>query len=1109
MKLSHKIRLIALFVLLAAVFCTAQVDTARMQGTVTDKTGAAVSGATITVTNIATGRVTNAQADEAGYFTAAGLTPGRYRVEVKQANFKTISQEVTLQTGQIAPFNASLEPGQVSETVEVKSDIPLVESASSNISEVIEGRQITELPLNGRNFTQLATLTPGVSRGAPGNQATGQGNQAETFRFADSGGAALSVNGLRPQANNYILDGIDNNESLVNSIVIFPPAEAIQEFRVDTSVAPAQYGRAGGGVVNTNYKSGTNAIHGSAFEFLRNDNLDAHQFFNPAKDPVTGKSIPNKEFRRNQFGGALGMPIIKNKLFIFGDYSGMRQFQPLETFQATVPTQKMRNGDFSELLTGPNPVTITDPITGAPFAGNIIPADRINPVAQKYLNLFPLPNCTSAVNPNCTPAAHPQQKNFLGTRNVVQTFDDFDIRGDWNVRANDSLFARYSYGEDLETTNSRLGATLGAGFGSGVQDNHPRSIAIGETHIFSPTLINEFRTGWVRTVLGFVPPNQDINLSQQLGVPNGVSNPLLGGGPLIGGFNNQIEYSGDFGPYRVPQNTFQYSDSLSWTHGKHGIKFGAQILRRQVNLFRPNRGKGFFFLFGDGGSGSPTGYEISDLLAGWASNYTIGPPFGMVGTRNWETGYFVQDDWKVTNRLTLNLGVRYDLYTWPSEVQNRQANFDITTGKLVLASDNNASFVKADKNNFAPRVGFAYDLTGNQKTVLRGGYGIFYFLDRGGIDNQLAQNPPFSGFSTFDANNGFRMTMSGLAPAGSTDMRLATAPLPIGSVTNVDVNNPTNVNVFSLLPSNRNSYVQQWNMQIQQSITPNTALTMAYVGTKGTKLAQVYNMNRIPYGADPNNSASKLFPSLGDVTVENTNGSSIYHGLQTQLEHRMSHGVQFSASYTWSHSIDDSNDALDRGPSNIVDFRNLQLERGNSSQDIRHRFVFSSVAEVPFGKGRMFGSNMPAVADAVLGGWQLNPIITLQSGSPFDVTNNDRSRLDLIGNPSPTKGFDPATGQQFFINPAAFANTNNAHPGNVGRNHFYGPSTKIVDMSLLKNFKVTERVNTQFHADFFNLFNTPQWNNPVNNFGDGNFGKVTGVRLASEREIQFGLRVSF
>jgi hypothetical protein len=1105
MKLSTKIRFITLFTLLAALFCAAQVDTARMQGTITDKTGAAISGAIIAATNVATGKVTTVQSDGSGYFTAAGLVPGHYRVEVKQPNFKTFTQEVTLQTGQIAPFNAALEPGQVSETVEVKSDIPLVESASSNISEVISGRQVTDLPLNGRNFTQLATLAPGVSRGSPSNQATGQGNQAETFRYADSGGAALSVNGLRPQANNYLLDGIDNNESLVNTIIIFPPADAIQEFRIDTAVAPAQYGRAGGGLVNTTYKSGTNNIHGSAFYFMRNDNLDAHSFFNKATDS-NGNSVPNNEFRRNQFGGSLGFPIIKNKLFVFGDYSGWRQFQPIETFQSAVPTAAERNGDFSAAVNPDGtPATIIDPTTKAPFPGNIIPANRISSAGQAYLNLFPLPNCSAATNPNCTGT-----KNFTGVRNTVQTFDDFDVRGDWNIRANDSLFARYSYGEDIESTNSRLGSQLGAGFGSGVQDNHPRSIAIGETHIFSPSLINEFRTGWVRTELGFLPPNQNVNVSQLIGVPNGINNPLLGGGPLIGGFNNEIEFSGDFGPYRVPENTFQYSDALSWTRGKHSFKFGAQILRRQVNLFRPKAGKGFFVLFGDGKNGSPTGNEISDLLAGWAQSYQIGPPFGMVGTRNWETGYFAQDDWKVSPRLTLNLGIRYDLYTWPVEVQDRQANFNINTGQLELPTDGNRSFVASDKNNIAPRVGFAYDLFGTQKTVFRGGYGIFYFVDRGGIDNQLSQNPPFGGSASVNASDGFRITLGGQAPLNSTNMALATAPLPSAAVVNnVNLANPVGLNVFSLLPTDRNSYVQQWNTQIQQELSPNTALTIAYVGTKGTKLAQVYNMNRVPYGADPNNSASKLFPTLGDVVVENTNGSSIYHALQTQLERRFSHGLQFTASYTWAHAIDDAVDALDRGPANLVDFRNLQLERGNSSQDIRQRFVFSSVAELPFGKGRTWATNMPAVAEAVLGGWQVNPIVTLQTGLPFDLTNNDRSRLDLVGDPKGISGFDPGANQPFFINPAAFANTNNAHPGNVGRNQFYGPGSERVDTSFMKNFKMTERVTTQFHADFFNLFNTPQWNNPVSNIGDSNFGKITSVQVASEREIQFGLRVTF
>ncbi|HEX9136828.1 MAG TPA: TonB-dependent receptor, partial [Nitrospirota bacterium] len=580
--------------------------------------------------------------------------------------------------------------------------------------------------------------------------------------------------------------------------------------------------------MSTSIKSGTNSQHGTVFEFLRNDNLDATRTFIRATC-APGKDCKS-EFRRNQFGATIGGPIIKDKVFFFFDYQGLRQLFPLGLDRATVPTPKMRNGDFSELLPG---TQIFDPLTGTPFSGNIIPANRINPVGKNYLNAYPLPNAPGIL------------QNFLVTRNQTQHFNDFDARVDWVLGTRDSMFGRFSFGQDSSVTSSRLPA-LPAGFGSGTNPSNPRGLALNETHTFSNSLVNEFRFGYIRTRYGFTPPFQDQQISANLGIPNANTSPLLGGGALIGGFNNQIEFTGDFGPFLVPQNSFQYSDTLSWVKGGHNVKFGASIIRRQVNLFRPNRGKGFFVLFGNGGGSSPTHYEVSDLLAGFVQQYDIGPPFGMVGTRNWETGYFVQDDWKVSPRLTLNLGLRYDLYTWPVEVADRQANFDITTGKLLLAGQGGASrsFVPTDKNNFAPRFGFAYDLTGHGKTVLRGGYGIFYFVDRGGIDNQLAQNPPFSGFSSFQYSNGFRIALSGQAPLNSNDSRLATGPLPLGDVNNINLNNPKNVTVFEALPSNRNSYVQEWNLQIQRELGANTALSVGYVGTKGTRLTTYYNFNR-------------------------------------------------------------------------------------------------------------------------------------------------------------------------------------------------------------------------------------------------------------------------
>lgn len=1127
MRSPHRI-----FAILVIVFCAvslvAQTTTARLQGTVTDIQGAAIANATLTLTNSGTGRVLTSQSGATGDYVFAVVPPGQYKIEVKQGNFRTVTQDITLRVTQVANLNFQMSPGTVAETVEVKSDLPLVEGASSNISEVVIGRQVTELPLNGRNFTQLATLIPGVTRGVVDGHVSGASGDTETFRYGSSGGAALTVNGLRSQANNFLLDGVDNNESLVNTIIFFPPAEAIQEFRVDTSIAPAQFGRAGGGVVNTSLKSGTNTWHGSAFWFTRNDDLDARRYFD-AKFDSSGKEISKPEFRRHQFGGTIGGALVKNKLFVFADYQGWRQYEPASPWEyASVPTEKMRNGDFSELLNpalnGGNVTPIYDPITGAQFAGNQISTALINKAGQAYLKAYPMPNCDPSIDASC----HLLTQNFKIQRNRIQNFDDYDIRVDYNLRENDTLFGRWSYGKEQSITSSRL-LTLPAGWGSGSNISYPRGAALGETHIFNANLLNEFRFGFARTKFGFVPPNDNEMLSQQLGIANANTNPYLGGGALIGGWNGQLEYTGDWGPYLVPENTFQYSDTLSWTKGSHLLKFGATMIRRQVNYFRPQVGKGYFYLDGNGNNKSDicanpndpvscpvgyiTGYEVSDVLAGFVARYDVGPAPGMQGTRNWEMGYFAQDDVRVNRRLTLNLGLRWDVYTWPYEVNDKQANFDLATGQMVLAGQNGASrsFVPTDHKDFAPRLGFAYDLGGTGKTVLRGGYGIFYFMDRGGINNQLGQNPPFTGQSSYRYSDGYRITFTGMGclpgatgrfcssvPAiTDNDPTKATGPLPAKDFFGFDLNNPTNVSVFAVMPTNRPSMVHQWNLQVQRELGANMGLSIGYVGTNGDRLATYYNMNKF----DQN--GQRLFPNLNAVNVQDTRGTSTYHGLQTRLDRRMTQGLQFTASYTWSHAIDDSTDAFDNN-SGMANFRWMNLERASSSFDTRHRFVFSTMYELPFGKGRAFASNMPKFVEGFLGGWQTNAIWNWQSGLPFDVTEqNGNNRPMLVSMPQ-----NPHTLAEWIDTSALAANGGNG-PSNLHRNFFTGPTYNTVDLSLFKDFTVTERVKTQFRAEFYNVLNHPVFAQPITDFNNPNFGRINSVRQGTERELQFALRVSF
>lgn len=1141
-----------------APLALAQSDAAQIRGTVLDASGAAIPGATITVTSRDTGFHQAFTSGATGDFDIPSLVRGNYTVKVDAKGFDSEQQSVLLDVSQILAMSFKLKPGSASTTINVTDAAALVETNNSSLSEVINDRELVDLPLNGRNFSQLALLAPGVTRGAYGGILQGTGGNAEQLRYGDTGGIALSANGLRPQANNYILDGVDDNEALANGINVWPALEATSEFRAIIGLAPAEFGRAGGTIVQTSIKSGSNRIHGSAFMFYRDSLWDANS------DYFGGTPV---NYHRNQFGFTLGGPVIKNKLFLFGDYQGLRQALPLGLYVSTTPTDKMRTGDFSELLgsglsvlptvtggTAYSPTgcaafigahgvytttaqlnasadngAIFDPTTCAQFGLdatgaqigplNMVPTPRLNTAALNYLNIFPQPNYTSS---NVL-------YNYARNQFDTKRYNDYDFRIDWNASARDILFARYSVQMDNDVKDTRyLG--LPSGFGAGNNNTHPRGLAIGWTHTFNSNSVNEFRFGYSRPYYAYINPFENVPFSADLGILNANRNSLLGGGALIGGWDQEIGYTGDGGPYAVPQHSFQFLDTVSWNHKNHSFKFGANVLFREVDFFQGDyRSKGFFNIAGQGAD--YTGYEVSELLAAFVDTYSIANPLGYYHTRSFENGFFAQDDWKISRKLMLNLGLRYDVLTWPYEEDNRQSNFDLASTQLLVAGvgTNSRSLINTNWGNFGPRVGFAYDLFGKGKTSIRGGYGLYYFLDRGGVGNQLSNNPDFNGASAYPSNEGYRVTFTGqIQPIPSPIDNLNTdakAALPSANFV-VNEAYPTNVAVISYPKDSRNSMLQEVSLGIQQQLDSQTVLSVQWVGTK-----QDHLYNSVNYTAPQLGTGYQFFDTGAgvttnrglNVTLNEMNGTGHYSGLQSKVERRLSHGLSLLGTYTWSHATDNSTGPWSptSGSGSIYTTANgpqFQLNKGNTGDDQRHAFSFASIWEIPVGRGKTFGSNMNRVLDEVVGGWELSPFVAIGTGTPFDLTVNATAgifeRPNRIGNPH--IGLRKSGGKVYWYDPTAFADpaVNGAglyyEPGTVYRNQFYGPGYNSTDLTLHKIFSVPGGVKTDFRAQAYNLFNHPQFQGIENNNIDSSDGQIgQSLRQASWRELEMAVRIIF
>ena len=1101
----------------------AQLTTGRIAGVVTDSSGSALPDVAVTVTEVDTATSTSVKTDATGNYLATNLKIGKYTVSFQKQGFqRSVESNVDVGIGQVVRVDVALKVGVVTQTVEVTSAPPLLQTETSSLGTIETEKRIVDLPLNGRNFFKLAYLGPGANQGATGTSA-GAGSTDN-----NRPGIALSVNGLRIFDNNFLLDGLDNNEFGNGTVVIQPPPDSIQEFRVEENSMNAEFGR-GGAMVNIVLRSGTNQLHGAAWEFLRNDKLDAHNYF----------ATSQLGFQRNQYGGQLGGPIVKDKMFIFGSIqrSDIREEVP---FISTVPTPLMHSGNFSEL--GPK-TNIPDPFNPGTFFGNTIPAGSVNAVGQNIVNLFPFPNIPGAGLTN----------NFLF--NGKYKFDEnaFETRFDYNISSNDRFFAHYAIATPTATNPSSF-PNLTGGAGSGTSsslDNRVQSLAGDWGHIFNPGLLNDLRAGFIRFRDSTLPLDFGTNAGNKVGIPNADHGGNSSGLTKINISGYQQLGDSLWVPETIAENVYQLADTLSWTHGKHSLKFGADFRRQQRNFFQQTAPSG---LLNFSGNYTGIGNGLADTLLGIPQSSLQDHLFGIVDpTRYWDLSEFVQDDIRVTPNLTLNLGLRYEISS--PAAGPTVGNFDLQTLTVNRSSHGGVGF---DKKDWAPRVGFAW--TVRPKTVIRSGAGIFY-APEGNIFDDLGLNPPALAVVSQSYNASTVPSTTQLAfPA---------------TFTPVDPNNPTGT-VRTTGAVRRIPRIYEWNLTVEQQFSENWVFRAGYIGTRSTNLFdhESSNLNQPLLPLDSNfangNQGRPYFatrPGLNIVfPLDVARLSMFYNALQTSLEHRFAGGFNVLAAYTLAKSVGTADGNVNQ--CDIQDAHNVAAEKGPTTPDFRHQLSVSYVYELPYGRGKHFGSDANHVVQAVIGGWQVAGVTTAHSGEAFDVlTGSDLTntgafppRPDMIHNPYDFS-FGVATqaalgcshpGHQTldcWFNQAAFvapplASTPGACGGQcsardfgkAGRAVLRGPDLVNFDFSAYKTFRLGERFGLVFRAEFFNIFNHPNFNLPNVGSGGGSSGAgfvnfsctlaaapvptdcsgrsaggaaITQTQPDAQREIQFGLKVQF
>jgi hypothetical protein len=1048
------------YTVLAAVALTAipvalaqQVDDAIVVGTVFDASHAIVSGAQVKLTNLATSALTAVRSDARGEYRTPSLKIGEYIVVVEADGFKQSNQRgVVLEIGDVRKLDVVLEVGQTSESVNVQAEAPLLQADDSTVGDVINNKQIEDLPLNGRDYLQLANLSSGT---VPATQGVEIGGQAGT-QVA------------------FLLDGQDNNNQQISTShsgqkeVVKPSVDAIQEFKVVTNGYSAEFGRSSSGVVSVALKSGSNELHGSAFEFIRNDIVDAKNLFATYTPP----------YKRNQFGSSAGGPVIRNKTFIFGDFEAT-YIRESTTTLSTLPTAAQRDGLFS--------TKIIDPYTGSAFPGNQIPSSLIDPVALNILSFVPLPQ-TGAATSNYNYASPANQDNHR-----------WDLRVDQIINDKQNLFFRFSDQVSDTVVSSPLPPENGNYYaGAGATATDSKSFVLGYNQIWSPTIVSSIRAGWNDLAWTNYYPNQPLTGVGIPGVPTvnpGFSEMVITGYPDLGVSNV---------PNADASQDRQLSGDVTWSKGRHNLKFGVQEYWLQTNFLSSQLSSGVFDF-----DGQYTKNPLADFLLGAAYTDSLSS-YSYLGLRAPYTNFFAQDDWKVTSKLTLNIGLRYELDPPSVQKNNTISNFDLDSNPghpvLVPAGSEGSSIAgralqNVNYNQWAPRLGVAYSL--DSKTVIRAGAGTFYsnLITEGGMQS-MEVNPPWNIRSVFTTNKNVAPTLilaDGFAP---NTLSLA---------------NASNVQLISYDRKGVTPTDYQWNFNIQRQLPGGILLEVGYYGNKLDHMWRQIDGNPAP--PEPGNINSNrpyhetLVPGTDDtITLANVvriqkDGWSAYNALQAKIEKRYSNGLTFIASYAYSKAIALGDTAA------VQDQQDWMADKAVSSLDMTQHFVGSAVYQLPFGRGRQFGSSWNRFTNGVLGGWSFAPIFTVSTGMPLNITVNGNpsntgsgaDRPNVVGN---WQLANPSVGEWF--NTAAFVANAPYTYGDAGRNIIRGPGLVDLDLALHKSFRVTEKVSAQLRIESFNATNTPALGPPNTVLGNPLFGQITATAVGtSSRDNQVGLKVVF